>query len=661
MTRTQARNAAESPTGSPNEIDDGARPPPLTITVGFAGHRQVVAPAQARRTLEETLAGIGGVQIAIARHPIGDGAETLGDAYAETRHLRLLTGDAPGADRLAIAAWNACGLGEVHALYPFRDSDTGAPITDDPKRAGPEERATQWRTLAAWTAFDGGGLGLPGDQAHAEVGRWIAAHSDVLLAFWDGLDARGGGGTGDVVLRALERGVPVVWLKPGRDEARLIEPNIWRRHADLVEMLRAPDDYAAPLEPDRLAAFLVLQLSPPSAVAEKLHAHRRWLSRAQPHGSTDPETMARQDYAARDPLRDRRGLSAFLGGVLDRFAWSAFDRFKAALGDLRSFSPPQIEKTPRPDGLHEQLGYRRLEAAFAQADGRANRLGAVHRSEQLLLIALAALAVIVSAAPSLAPDAHAHQAHVAAAIMEFGLGLLAFVVRWQALGAHRHRRWSDARRFAERLRAMLLTWPLGADVSSLHQSAPHTWTEWRAQAEFRAAGPPTGWIDGAGFRARAHWTAFDIIGGQMRYHEKERHLARHIDERVKRIEGASFAILMATLGLFLLGTWLLPHFGYALSPWVAGLVLVISAATPAVGGASLALEMTMGFGEVERRSTQCATAFAALLDEFTALERDHRLTLHSAQRLNLAAAELLIQDADSWREQLGTRRLRQVA
>ncbi|WP_030703498.1 MULTISPECIES: hypothetical protein [unclassified Streptomyces] len=51
------------------------------------------------------------------------------------------------------------------------------------------------------------------DEAYYAAGAYIADHCDRLLAVWDGLPARGLGGTGDIVTyaRTLGRPVTVIW------------------------------------------------------------------------------------------------------------------------------------------------------------------------------------------------------------------------------------------------------------------------------------------------------------------------------------------------------------------------------------------------------------------------------------------------------------------
>ncbi|WP_255948017.1 hypothetical protein [Streptomyces odontomachi] len=51
------------------------------------------------------------------------------------------------------------------------------------------------------------------DEAYYEAGTYIADHSDLVLAVWDGHPARGRGGTGEIVGYARRRGTPVsvIW------------------------------------------------------------------------------------------------------------------------------------------------------------------------------------------------------------------------------------------------------------------------------------------------------------------------------------------------------------------------------------------------------------------------------------------------------------------
>ena len=48
--------------------------------------------------------------------------------------------------------------------------------------------------------------------AYESAGRYILDHVDVLIALWDGKPSRGQGGTGQIVLEARQRGLPIAWV-----------------------------------------------------------------------------------------------------------------------------------------------------------------------------------------------------------------------------------------------------------------------------------------------------------------------------------------------------------------------------------------------------------------------------------------------------------------
>ena len=50
------------------------------------------------------------------------------------------------------------------------------------------------------------------EAAYANVGYHVVAHSDLLLAIWDGEEAHGIGGTAYVVASALQYGLAVIWI-----------------------------------------------------------------------------------------------------------------------------------------------------------------------------------------------------------------------------------------------------------------------------------------------------------------------------------------------------------------------------------------------------------------------------------------------------------------
>jgi len=62
------------------------------------------------------------------------------------------------------------------------------------------------------------------DQAYESAGEHVLNNSDVLITIWDGEHAQGQGGTGDIVARARERKLPIVWVHAGNREPGTHQP-----------------------------------------------------------------------------------------------------------------------------------------------------------------------------------------------------------------------------------------------------------------------------------------------------------------------------------------------------------------------------------------------------------------------------------------------------
>jgi hypothetical protein len=599
---------------------------PLVLTVGFTGHRVIEQPAQAERLVGEALATVAEVFTAITRMQAA--------AFDGAARLRLLIGAAPGTDRIVAATWRALELGQAHLIYPFREPGGLAAYTDDPRKADLETRVETPPDGEPWTGLDATSLGLEHDQAHAEVSRWISRHADLLVAWWDGQSIHGAGGTGDTVRRALEAGVPVIWIAPDEAHPRLVDPGRLHHHAEAAEAMAYLAAIAEPLVAPRLAALLASALAPPGP------------------GADDPEVKARRDYAAVDPLRRLPAPIGQVQALLDHTLWRAFAAFETIAGGAQA---PAQRSGATPSALARQPGFQRLRAAANEAASRANHLSSVHRSEQLLLIVIAIAAVFTGALPALTASAEPlARTHFLAAAAEFVLGVTAFFIAAAARRRHRHRRWSDARRLAERLRAACATWPLGFDIAAAPLPPPATWTEWRARAVIRAAGPPCGWIDRPRFDAEATWIADQLIGGQADYHARQRQIAEHIEGFTRRMEGAAFAVLMLTLFGYLVVGWSAPFTGWTPPHWIGGLVTLVSAVAPAIGAGCLALEATNGFGELAQHSEHLSAEFARLQTQLGEVETE---PYHHVQAVIRRAAQLVVEDADAWRDRVLRRRI----
>lgn len=60
----------------------------------------------------------------------------------------------------------------------------------------------------------------PGETAFLAAGKYITDNSDILFALWDGNEAQGLGGTGDIIRYAIKNGVRIIHINPWTKETR---------------------------------------------------------------------------------------------------------------------------------------------------------------------------------------------------------------------------------------------------------------------------------------------------------------------------------------------------------------------------------------------------------------------------------------------------------
>lgn len=133
--------------------------------------------------------------------------------YARTKIRQLLSEQpvplvgfsslAAGADQVFAHELLALG-GMLHAVVPARDYKSTFAENDSVEYSALLRQATDTTTLDFAESTE---------EAYDAAGAWIVNHCDVLIAVWDGEQARGLGGTGDVVAhaRALHIKIAVVW------------------------------------------------------------------------------------------------------------------------------------------------------------------------------------------------------------------------------------------------------------------------------------------------------------------------------------------------------------------------------------------------------------------------------------------------------------------
>jgi hypothetical protein len=175
---------------------------PTSLMVGVTGHRPQRLQDVDRPLLNER---------------VRDVLATL--AAASSRTVTVLSPLAEGADQ--IVARQAVDAGyRLACILPFPRS---VYVNDFATIRVKAEYHALLSLAASVTELDGSQVTAEErDRAYAEVGSYTVAHSEVLLAIWDGCQARGEGGTAQVVDAALAARMPVLWISSARPHAALV-------------------------------------------------------------------------------------------------------------------------------------------------------------------------------------------------------------------------------------------------------------------------------------------------------------------------------------------------------------------------------------------------------------------------------------------------------
>jgi hypothetical protein len=513
-------------------------------------------------------------------------------AAAGVRRARLLTGLAPGADLLAAEAWRAQGLGPLHAVFPYLSEDgDGAPAN----------------LMDHGTWLDGRATEARGRSAHLAQTRWLIGAADLLVVAWTGGHGRGAGGTADAVRLAIEHGVPVLWIKTGPGGGlRLIRSELLDEDFGFWEFLEELQLERAEL----VAAATVERLN--EALAARCPPER---ARAQASPGTPPHAGA-----------------------------ARFSRIYALFSRALAGRPPPIAPASPPKDLEEQPGFSGLTRAHLDADAHATALGALHRSQQIVLLGLAILAATVGSAAAVWP-----QIKLACVVGELLVAVCALMIWRDSERGGRHEHWGQARRIAEDLRLERVAWSVGVSTSFGvldGEAAP------LARDLRRAAGLPLGRFDQARASAWGRWALDELVAGQAAYHRGQAEISGRIAHRVHQVENFSFRILLAALSGYVAVAILFSVLGAETPHWLGGIVVMTGAIVPAIGAASLALEATLSLAEQSKRSRLLALRLGEI-----AAEAGEPCGLETVQAAVRSAVRLARAQEDRWFEATERRRL----
>lgn len=300
------------------------------------------------------------------------------------------------------------------------------------------------------------------------LGQLLVRRADILIAVWDGLPARGMGGTADVVQEARRVGLPIIWIEKDTSEVRSINPTDCLNISNVIEIATEKEYLKiGHLEAIKYAIRMAIptdtdQAHHDAGVKEFKFANR-WNGLLTYLGANE---LNRNEAAVsktrvifyevflfimllfrRFPSK-KGGVSAplrkwsiGLGGITTDYGKSEWDVVNAGKG---------IESSPTIKAVAK------LREPFIKSDTNATRLGHVYRSSYVLIYSLAGLAVVFALAGLLWHDLKP---------LFVGVELFCIIILGAIFlfGRHRewHKRWINSRQISESLRGIRLLTYLG--------------------------------------------------------------------------------------------------------------------------------------------------------------------------------------------------------
>ena len=463
-------------------------------------------------------------------------------------------------------------------------------------------------------------LELPGEdpsdiEAYVMTGRATVAHSDVLIAVWDGLPPRGRGGTAEVVQMAIARGTPVIHILPAPDEPAKL---LWAAFDPVVDTSGVDPMSERPFDSDHIERMLKALLLPPPSEQEHRFVARFFAERL-------PRFRLRFEY---------RLLLAVAG--VRRMRLSDFTEKESARWieeEWRDYREKCVEanKVAAPLDL--------LEEAYNWADRLATNLALTYRSGHIFSFVFGGLAVCMGLGAFMFPHLQIQEA--------FAEMMITLAVILNAhIGTKRewHRRWLDYRQLAERLRPMRSLKLLGiaAPDSPGTETNPvaNRWIDSYASGIWRAMGCPSGAIDRETAARIAHSVAEYEIAPQVSYHERNAHVIHLLDHRLERLGALLFFATLIVSDITLVGLAMKAYYVTEYSNWFT----LVSAGFPALATAVFGIRFQGDFGGDALRSHATATTLRQIDQE---LRKD--ASLSRAADLTEQAARFMLSDLDEWR------------
>jgi len=666
--------------------------PRLTLRVGISGHRPKPEkfPQGSFVRVHEQL----GATFAAIDKALEELRTSNAPFYAATPHkVRLVSGLAEGADQMAVDArppgW------DLDAILPFpadvyredfqrsaRDPGVSAiggfetalgrattivQLPEDPQLARqsvhPEQDPAEYQRLR--------------NNAYARLGVFLLHQVDVLVAVWDGRGEDGPGGTAEVIRRALDARIPVVWI-PTLDHA--LPCLVGDMNVDGTPLSVVPDCLEHALAEAISTIVSVPPDPPPDTAAHQLPGPPVRARLAAFLDETWPKPSRSVTYDLFKRRIEKRPLRwVILSDSLEAYRrpWRTFIADAPDAGDLGK----RIETVLMP--------------RYEWADALAVRWSHLYRAAYVNCYLLAAFAVFLAMLGVAIQDlvhAPGELLFIKAVLVLLECVVIYLIVRIVTRGRRGRwqERWLEYRALAEMLRDARFLAYLGehGDIQRPDDVEPASaaWFLWYMRATTREVGLPHGLLDRSYQETTLRAVETHVLDDQIEYHQGNARTLAHMHHALHNGAGRCFYVTALVLGLFL-ATFIVfllgmaaagkfaalmesigsddpvfltsaekfpEFFGFALYH-VKGCITFCAAFFPALGAAFAGIRETGDFEGFAEHSLKTATALQDLKRQIPQIKRD--LTLDAADDFLVATAQVLTEDLSSWRSVYGRKQL----
>lgn len=473
------------------------------------------------------------------------------------------------------------------------------------------------------------------ERAYLQAGLVTVDQSDMMIAVWDGEEARGVGGTAMIKEEALNAGKPVIWINAA---------------TDTPPVLIKPGDQESPFTPELFdQAFDDIVAPPPHEEIEHSFA-----------GQATHALFAYRSFADERPHRFNWGSffqfweKAFAGKLPTARLWNASPATE--IKRARSSTLAQkLQSSPHDQAVFNDL----IIPRFAWADHLAVHYGNLYRSSYFFNYLFAAAAVFLALIDLVASDFEFGSKTIFISI-EVTLIVLILGVTVAGKRGRWHEKWIDYRQLAEEMRQYRLYFlTLGRgfteDIEPGEAGETAGWVDWYFSATRREAGMTSGSFAASEIRVIAETILNEEILPQIAYHDRKAHILHAMEHRLHHLGeyafGATLLVCLVYLTLdFNAGKETdLQKWAYATKNDIKGMVTLLTGFLPSLGAAFFGIRVQGEFGSTAERSHATAAQLKVIAGKFELLTDIDKPQLNMLRlRVEEAARAMLMENLD-WR------------